>query len=76
MDTVWRRVYDTYLRDSGQVHYQLSYIFFKPEIVAIRGRATADVSRFLTVYLRGYNSNKMNKFYQNNGFVKQQTAGY
>ena len=28
------------------------------------------------VYLRGYNSNKMNKLYQNNGFVKQQTAGY
>ena len=27
MDTVWRRVYHTYPRDSGQVHYKLSHIF-------------------------------------------------
>ena len=27
MDTVWRRVYDTYLRDSGYVHYKLSHNF-------------------------------------------------
>ena len=60
-----------------QVKYTInSHIIFNTEIVAIRGRTTADVSRFLMVYLRGYNSNKMNKLYQNNGFVKQQTAGF
>ena len=50
--------------------------FINIEIVALRGRTTAECNRFLMVHLRGYHSNTTNELCQNSGFVKQSTADY
>ena len=61
-----------------QVKYTINdHTNFNIEVVALRGEPQQMCNSFLTVYLREYHSNIRNQLCRNNnGFVKQSTAGY